>query len=487
MRLGCFLIGSCVLLAGDTESPLATPPAVAPALPATATYTVREAPFSVDVTLEGIFESPRLTEIAVRPEIWKLLEVIEAVEHGARVHAGEVVIRFDTRDLQKKIRDLELDIALAEVDIPAAEHELRSLQKKTLLDIHSAERSAQHADENLLRFVKTTRPLAEKRARSAVENARNHLDYTREELEQLEKMYHADDLTEETEEIILKRARHSVKRATFEVELTESDSLRNLEVALPRQEESLTTATRKASLDLQTRRESLQSKLTRTRLKLDATRLQHERWRDDRDRLRKDLARMVVQSCTAGVIYHGRCIRGRWDGIARATATLRPGGHPGPGETLMTVVGGDDLFVRADLPEKELHHLRDGLEGTITPTGYPEMEFTARVRTVSTLPVSPGVFDVTIEAEGVTDRIAAGMACSVILTPYHRERAIAVPSQAVRQRDDGEGHSVLVRTGDSKSVERMVRIGREHGGRTEILEGLGEGDEVLLDTPESPK
>ena len=35
--------------------------------------------------------------------------------------------------------------------------------------------------------------------------------YQKEELHQLEKMYKADDLTEETEEIILTRARHRLQ------------------------------------------------------------------------------------------------------------------------------------------------------------------------------------------------------------------------------------------------------------------------------------
>ena len=44
------------------------------------------------------------------------------------------------------------------------------------------------------------------------------LDYEKDELEQLEKMYEADDLTEETEEIVLKRQRNSVEFAEFSLE-----------------------------------------------------------------------------------------------------------------------------------------------------------------------------------------------------------------------------------------------------------------------------
>ena len=44
------------------------------------------------------------------------------------------------------------------------------------------------------------------------------LNYEQDELTQLEKMYEADDLTEETEEIVLKRQRNSVEFAEFSLE-----------------------------------------------------------------------------------------------------------------------------------------------------------------------------------------------------------------------------------------------------------------------------
>ena len=42
-----------------------------------------------------------------------------------------------------------------------------------------------------------------------------YLSYSLEELNQLKKMYEADDLTEETEEIIIQRAQNDVDQAKF--------------------------------------------------------------------------------------------------------------------------------------------------------------------------------------------------------------------------------------------------------------------------------
>ena len=49
----------------------------------------------------------------------------------------------------------------------------------------------------------------------SLKSSEQYLAYAAEELNQLKKMYEADDLTEETEEIILQRAQYQYERAKF--------------------------------------------------------------------------------------------------------------------------------------------------------------------------------------------------------------------------------------------------------------------------------
>ena len=51
-----------------------------------------------------------------------------------------------------------------------------------------------------------------------LKSSEQYLAYAAEELNQLKKMYEADDLTEETEEIILQRAQNQYDRAKFSLE-----------------------------------------------------------------------------------------------------------------------------------------------------------------------------------------------------------------------------------------------------------------------------
>ena len=73
-------------------------------------------------------------------------------------------------------------------------------------------------------------------AHFSVKSAAEYLEYAKEELRQLEKMYRSKDLTEETEEIILRRTRFQVESG--EVRLKEAELRRDatLKVELPRRE-----------------------------------------------------------------------------------------------------------------------------------------------------------------------------------------------------------------------------------------------------------
>ena len=83
----------------------------------------------------------------------------------------------------------------------------------------------------------STNPKPSERPISMVKSSREYLDYTKEELRQLEKMYRSKDLTEETEEIILRRQRFQVESREQYLKEAELQRDQKLKVDLPRQEE----------------------------------------------------------------------------------------------------------------------------------------------------------------------------------------------------------------------------------------------------------
>ena len=102
------------------------------------------------------------------------------------------------------------------------------------MDLSAGRRAKRLADEDLDYFNKVDGPFNEQMAAFLVKSAENDLSYETEELKQLEKMYKADDLMEDTEEIILKRARDNVERAKFMVQRAKTMRDGMTKLTLPR-------------------------------------------------------------------------------------------------------------------------------------------------------------------------------------------------------------------------------------------------------------
>ena len=82
-------------------------------------------------------------------------------------------------------------------------------------------------------------------------------------------MYEADDITEETEEIIVKRAQHSVDRALHFLNRQLHSTETALELALPREEADKQTALTRQRLTADLAQSTLEEKLAKLKVELD--------------------------------------------------------------------------------------------------------------------------------------------------------------------------------------------------------------------------
>ncbi len=457
--------------------------------PSGPSYTVKKEPFKIEVSLDGVFESEQAVEVVLQPEAWSDLSVLEAVELGAAVKKGDVLVKLDLKKINEAIQDLESARPLAQIALAQAEEEVRSLEKTLPLDLALAERSRRIAEEELLRFVEKDRAFNEKSAQMDLKNSRNHLEYEQEELRQLEKMYKADDLTEETEEIVLKRQRDSVEMATFYLERSKRSHDYSMNVELPRQDENVKETARRQTLALERARETLPAQLRRRTLELEKLKQDQAKADERLEKLKKDRDLLTVRSPAEGVVYYGRSARGAWPGAAGMAESLRRGGMLRGNEVILTIVKPKVSFARLTVPEKELQHMKSGLEGKASPAGYPEMKLPVKLEFIAGIPFTPGSFDAraSVGAASEAGALMPGMSCSVRFVPYAKRDAITVPVGAVFTDELDEDKVFVFVHKDGKTERRSVKAGRKNVKKAEILEGLADGDVVLLENPEEKK
>lgn len=455
------------------------------------TVKVQKGPFRVEANLKGIFESSEMHEVSLRPEAWTpdnrgMLIVKKAVEQGTAVKKGDPIVWLDLEKIDQAIRDLETDHRLTELAIKQAEEELPVLAKAVPLELTWSERAKQLADEDVQNFTGFERPLSERYANFRVKASTNFLEYAKEELRQLEKMYRAKDIREETEEIILKRQRDEVEMVAFFLQSAEAQREHLFKTDLPRRDQTVRENALRSEILLDRARAVLPLQLKQKQLALEKMKYERDKAADRLAKLRKDREAMTGKAPANGIVYYGKCTRGHW-GTARMMATkLQPGGMLMPDEVFMTVVVPGSLFVRASVPEADLRDVTASAAARVIPTADPDRRLGAKVLEVSTIPVTPGSFEARVDLDpgSRTGREVAGMECTVRVTARQQKDALTVPSKAVFADDfDPDRHHVFLSVKGGKPEKRQVKVGRSARDKTEILEGLRAGDEILTEKP----
>jgi HlyD family secretion protein len=454
-----------------------------------ATVKVKKDKFKIDLSLEGVLESKKNTEVSFHADLWSDFVVHSAVSQGEVVKKGDKLIEFDPVKIDEQIRDIEAGKKLSELAFEQLTQEVRLLEQSLPLELRVAERSSKLAESDLQQWISEDRELTKKQADFIVKMYANFLEYQKEELKQLEKMYKADDLTEETEEIILKRTRDQVEQMEFSNEMAKIDREQTLKIQLPRREDSLKESVNRTALALQRARTTLPIALDKARLELERHKFDRERAAERLARLQHDRGLMTITAPADGIVYYGQCQNGQWTAASSAATRLRQGGRLSPDEVIMTIVEPGALFVRAVVPEKDLWQIRRGQSGTAQPTALNDTKLPASIDELNTVPNPDGKYLAKVLIDGAQlpkdgPALAAGMNCSVKITTHSNEAALTLPAKVVHQdKHDEDQHYVWLPSKDDKPARRDIVIGRRTSDTVEIVKGLAAGDKVLKEAP----
>lgn len=159
-------------------------------------------------------------------------------------------------------------------------------------------------------------------------------------------------------------------------------------------------------------------------------------------------------------------------------AEAAPGDMFDESKELFTVADLSQVWVQAEVYEKDLGRIRIGQGALISVDTYPDEHFTGRVTYISDL-LDPQTRTARVRCEvpnpGI--RLKLDMFATVQLPTTFRRRAIAVPVSALQQVDDQ--NIVFVRKASTSFEVRSVQAGKTVNGLVEITSGLRENEEVV--------
>ena len=398
---------------------------------------------------------------------------------GAAVAKGSPLARIDPRGIDREIREGERSRKALDLSLEKALREDRLAREAEERKLQAAARDLERARKALRMWEEVELPLLHREEDLQSQVLADRIQDQRDELEQLEKMYREDELVDETEEIVLKRARRDLSR------LLENQALRRARLRHKRDyTEPLERKKRREALLERERnlaRLKVQVELARAQRKAEAEKLRARRsdLAAKLEDLAKDRELFDLKSPAAGILLHG------------APQDYRPGGTPprrrrgarlSPRTTLFTVAAPDRALLALKIPESRLSLLKERTAVEVRAAAAPAKVYRGALK-VERFPLpgpgSKGSYPALVEIEGKTPGLLPGMAAraKILLPPL---KGVLLLPKAALLGPEGHWFCYAEKPGTGKFEKTPVETGPAWGGLVVIRKGPAEGSRVLL-------
>ncbi len=169
------------------------------------------------------------------------------------------------------------------------------------------------------------------------------------------------------------------------------------------------------------------------------------------------------------------------DGVVVALAAA-DGMYLKPETRAMTITDLSTVWLLVDVFERDVARLSPDMTAAARFEALPGRVFEGEIDYVyPELDPKTRTLRVRLRFENADGQLKPNMFAAVTLTPTTTRQGVTVPSEAVIRT--GRADRVILRTGEGVFRPRLVTIGLRDGfgagGRTEILQGLAPGDEVV--------
>jgi membrane fusion protein, heavy metal efflux system len=156
---------------------------------------------------------------------------------------------------------------------------------------------------------------------------------------------------------------------------------------------------------------------------------------------------------------------------------VQPGGVPAP----YSVADVSTMWMLANVAESDSPALRVGQKVNVNVAAFPDEVFEGTISTVGSI-VDPTTRRVLVRSEVANSRheLRSGMFANFVIRTGEPVRSAAVPLNGVVREGDGT-MTVWVTADRRRFTKRTVKIGLEHHGYRQILEGLRPGELVATD------
>lgn len=477
-------------------------------------WTVARGPLRISVTEGGSLQSLRSTTVA--SEVEGETKIVDVVAEGTfltedDVAKGRVIVELDKSSLEEKRRRQVITISGADADLARAKEALKIQQNQNESDLRKAALDVQFARIDLRKYVgeAVAGRLEEHagdiasldlRALASAEDVGGEALQERRKRESdialaKEELARARDKLKWTEELLAKgfvsqdeqvADRLALKRN--DVALEQADTALSLFTAyeFPKQVQRLVSDLREAKeAETRTKRRAdseLASALSDVKGKEEKLTLETA----ELERIDRQVAACTIRATNPGlVVYASSEDRGNWMGDEKP---IQPGASIRQRQPILSIPDPKGLGVRVNVHESALDRVKRGQTASIVVDAFPDRPMRGRVERISTMPNQANrwqnpdlkLYATDVALEDAPNTLRPGMSARVEILVEELASAVYVPVQAVTFVAGKT--TVYVREGGDE-VARPVRLGLSSDRYVEVVEGLSEGEKVMLAPP----
>jgi multidrug resistance efflux pump len=434
-------------------------------------HTVQKGGLTPLFELEGSYESIETAECKIRMEAYQgELLIVTVAAQGETIRKGDPILTLERAPIEKQVAVAENDLRGVRAALEKAQADLALGTRSDALALAQSRDGLKDAETNLKLFDEVHGKRMLQQADLSVQHSEEHIADQKEELDQLEKMYKSEELTNATSEIVVRRARRALDRAQVYLEMTRERAKVTKTVNHPQQRRTFAHAVEAAlgSLDSLLVAQALANVQRETgAVRAKAAVTQQE---EQTAKLKRDIGNFTWDAPFDGHLFHGQFQNGTW-----TTLKLRPGEKIQPGQTVLTLAGARTR-VRANLPEADYFDVVSGQTATVAPVAAPEAKTEGEVGAKSIVAATTG-FDLRIDLRDSPTDLLPGMKAKVTIKGKAIREILIIPCGAVKVT--GAKGTVTV-SKDGKTSSRDVTVGKSDGKMTHIKSGLETGEKVVL-------
>ena len=156
------------------------------------------------------------------------------------------------------------------------------------------------------------------------------------------------------------------------------------------------------------------------------------------------------------------------------------GEHIGKETEIYTISDPTDLWVLAEVKERDIGAVQIGQETSFTVLAYPGERFHGKVVLLGNrVETESRTLEIRIEVNNADGRLKPGMFADVEIATTAIKDVLVISDQALQTLEDEQ--IVFIALNETKFEKRVVKTGLEQRGRVQILEGIKEGEHVVTE------